>query len=262
VPDRPPESPRYTFGDTALAARRLALLADVLAVPSEAFLRGATRPHPGVALDLGCGPGYTTALVADATGTSRTVGLDASAVFVSEARLSFPSLEFIVHDVTVTPFPVADPDLIFARLVLAHLPDPADQARAWGHQLAPGGRLLLDELDSLDALDPVLRYYEELVGAVVADRGGAMHAGPLLVDLDGPELATASSTASTLAVPVPVAARLYAMNLAVWRHDPFARAHFADAELDRLAQGLDYLTHAGRGHVDWRLRHVVLERGR
>jgi trans-aconitate 2-methyltransferase len=257
-----PDPNRYTFGDTALASRRLALLADVLAAPSRAFLRGATPPHPRVAVDLGCGPGYTTALVAETTGASRTVGLDASAAFVGEARQSFPSLEFVVHDVTVIPFPVADPDLIFARLVLAHLSDPAAQARAWGDQLARGGRLLVDELDSLDAPDPVLRHYEELVGAVVADRGGPMHAGPLLVDLDGPDLATASSTASALAVPVPVAARLYAMNLAVWRHDPFARAHFADAELDRLAQGLDHLTHAGRGHVDWRLRHVVLERGR
>jgi hypothetical protein len=99
------------------------------------------------------------------------------------------------------------------------------------------------------------------VSAVVADRGGPMHAGPLLVDLDGPDLVTRSSTASTLAVPVPAAARLYAMNLAVWRQDPFARAHFADADLDRLAHGLTDLRNAGRGHVDWRLRHVVVERG-
>jgi trans-aconitate 2-methyltransferase len=261
MPDAPPEPPRYTFGDTALAARRLALLAEVLAVPSRAFLQDATPPNPRVALDLGCGPGYTTALVAEATGASRTVGFEASAAFVGAARRSFPGLEFAVHDVTVTPFPVAEPNLVFARLVLAHLPDPARQARTWAYQLAPGGRLLLDELDSLDAPDPVLGRYEDLVSAVVADRGGPMHAGPLLADFsDGPDVATRSSAASTLAVPVPVAARLYAMNLEVWRQGLFAHLHFAGAELDDLARGLAELIRTGQGHVDWRLRHVVVER--
>jgi SAM-dependent methyltransferase len=189
------------------------------------------------------------------------VGLDASAAFVDAARRSFANLEFTVHDVTVTPFPVAEPNLVFARLVLAHLPDPACRARTWGQQLAPGGRLLLDELDALDAPDPVFRRYEELVGGVVADRGGPMHAGPLLTDLtDGPDFTLWSSTALTLPVPVRVTARLYAMNLQVWRHDPFARTHFAAAELDALARSLADLTRDGQGRVDWRLRHVVVER--
>jgi trans-aconitate 2-methyltransferase len=256
-----PKPPRYTFGETALASRRLALLADVLATPSGAFLRGAVDRPPQVALDLGCGPGFSTALVAEATEARRTVGLDSSAAFVGAARRSFPHLEFGVHDVTVTPFPVAGPNVVFARLVLAHLPDPARQARAWGRQLAPGGRLLLDELDSLDAPDPVLRHYEALVSAVVADRGGPMHAGRLLSDVaDGPDLVARSSHASNLAVPVPVAARLYAMNLEVWRHGPFARAHLATAELDDLARDLLGLTRTDAGHVEWRLRHIVLER--
>lgn len=256
-----PKPPRYTFGETALASRRLALLADVLAAASRGFLQTAAPPHPRVALDLGCGPGHTTALVADVTRARRTVGLDAGASFIHAARRSFPSLEFAVHDVTITPFPVADPDLIFARLVLAHLPDPARRARSWGRQLAPGGRLLLDELDALDAPDPLLRRYEELVGGVVAAQGAPMHAGPLLAGLtDGVDLTLRSSHASTLGVPVRVAARLYAMNLAVWRHDRFARTRFATEELDALARGLTDLTRTGAGAVEWRLRHVVVER--
>jgi trans-aconitate 2-methyltransferase len=255
------EPPRYTFGQSPLAARRLALLADVLAVPSRAFLQSGMPPRPAVAVDLGCGPGHTTALVADVTGARQTVGLDTGAGFLDAARHSYPRLKFAVHDVTVTPLPVTGPELLFARLVLAHIPDPAGQAVAWARELVPGGRLLLDELDGLDASHPVLCRYEELVGAVVADQGAPMHAGPLLhrERLQREDVAVRSSEASTLPVPVPIAARLYAMNLGVWRHGEFARSHFAAEELDELARGLTDLTRTGAGVVDWRLRHVVLE---
>ncbi len=145
--------------------------------------------------------------------------------------------------------------------MLAHLPDPAALARAWAGQLVRGGRLLLDELDGLDAPDPVLRRYEEMVGAVVADRGGPMHAGPSLRDLaDGPDFVVRSNSSSSLAVPVRVAARLYGMNLEVWRHDPFARTQFQVEELDGLARSLGALVRVGHGDVEWRLRHIVVER--
>jgi hypothetical protein len=57
----------YTFGDTSLAARRLALLADVFEPPSRAFLAEFTRvagDQLDLAVDLGCGPGHSTRLVA------------------------------------------------------------------------------------------------------------------------------------------------------------------------------------------------------
>jgi trans-aconitate 2-methyltransferase len=254
-----PASPRYTFGDDERASRRLGLVADVFDPSSRTLLRSLGR-KPGLALDLGCGPGFTTALVADVTGARSTVGLDRSEAFVASARARFPGLAFVCHDVT-TAFPTAPPDLVLARLLLAHLADPADVARAWGRGLAPGGVLVLEEMEGIDAPDPVLAEYEERVLAVVEHQGAPMYAGPLLAgvgDTDG--LHRRSDVVTEVRVPTPAAARIYGMNLESWRHDPFARAHFAPSDLDALAGRLAGLAHHGEGHVGWWVRQLVLER--
>jgi hypothetical protein len=54
----------YAFGDSAPAARRLGLLADFLAPASHPFLARFAGRQPGLAVDLGCGTGHTTRLLA------------------------------------------------------------------------------------------------------------------------------------------------------------------------------------------------------
>src|SRR5262245_6039180 len=103
-------SPDYTFGDNDVAAERLRLLAEAFAPSSRAFLARVAREPAAVAVDLGCGAGHTTALLAAAVGAGAgtTVGLDASARLVDRARTQAscrPALAFAVHDVTRLPLP-------------------------------------------------------------------------------------------------------------------------------------------------------------
>jgi SAM-dependent methyltransferase len=250
---------RYTFGDDERAARRLELVAHVFEASSRALL-GGLSVRPRLALDLGCGPGFSTALVAAETGAGTTVGLDRSEAFVAAARVAFPGLRFVRHDVT-TGFPTAPPDLVFARLLLAHLPQPAARARAWARGLAPGGRLVLEEMEGIDAPDPALAEYEEKVLSVVDHQGAPMYAGPLLAGLgDGDGLRLRLDTVRRVAVPTAVAARVYGLNLEGWRHDPFATERFEAADLDALGARLAALARHGDGHVGWGLRQLVLER--
>ncbi len=81
---------RYTYGDSDLAGDRLALVARLFRPTSEAFLRAASPREPDVALDLGCGPGYTTTLVHETAGARRTVGVDRSEAFARRARDRVP----------------------------------------------------------------------------------------------------------------------------------------------------------------------------
>ena len=257
--DAPVRPARYTFGDDVRAARRLELVAEAFE-PSSRRLLGSVGARPRLALDLGCGPGFSTALVADATGAATTVGVDRSEAFLAAARATFPALAFACHDVT-RGFPTSPPDLVFARLVLAHLPEPAARARAWGRDLAPGGLLVLEEMEAIDAPDPVLAEYEERVLAVVEHQGAPMYAGPLLSGLgDGDGLVRRRDSVRAVPVPTAVAARVYGMNLEGWRHDRFARARFDDADLDALAARLAALAEGGRGHVGWAIRQLVLAR--
>src|SRR5262245_10740178 len=109
----------YLFKDTDLAAQRLQVLAEVYAPSSRAFLQDAVNTVPQLALDLGCGPGYTTHLLAETTSSLRTIGLDSSEHFLTLARRNANEhIAFLRHDATQVPFPTGPSDLIFCRMLL------------------------------------------------------------------------------------------------------------------------------------------------
>jgi trans-aconitate 2-methyltransferase len=112
---------RYTFGDTAPAARRLDLLAALFAPTTRSFLHRDAPQRPSLAVDLGCGWGHTTRLIAMTTGAVQTVGLDTSEAFLEAARAAptVPGVEFIRHDITRTPIPPRSPNLLFGRFILS-----------------------------------------------------------------------------------------------------------------------------------------------
>src|SRR4051812_46214870 len=121
----------YRFGDSEVAIDRLAIVAELFAPTTEAFVQRwwrdgtADQGSPASVIDLGCGPGFTTELLAAVCRPWALVGLDGSAAMVTAARARVPGASFAAHDVTAVPLPGAPADLVFARYLLAHLPDPA-----------------------------------------------------------------------------------------------------------------------------------------
>jgi SAM-dependent methyltransferase len=239
---------RYTFGDSDLAVRRMDLVAQVFEPTSRALLAAAVPAGVDVALDLGCGPGHTTRLLAAVARPRRTVGVDGSERYLAHARAATADhrVDYICHDVTALPLPGAPVDAIYARLLLAHLPDPLGLVERWRSQLRPGGVLVLDDVEDIDPPAGVLRDYEQLVVALVAAEGGPMYAGRLLAPLGG--------RCVEVHVEVALAAHIFGMNLASWRDDALARG-LADADrlddvADRLAALADSGTDAGTDHLD------------
>jgi SAM-dependent methyltransferase len=248
---------RYTFGDSDLAVRRMDLVAEVFEPTSRALLASAVPAGVDLAFDLGCGPGHTTRLLAAVARPRRTVGIDGSERYLALARAATddPSVDFVHHDVTALPLPGAPADAIYARLLLAHLPDPLGLAERWRSQLRRGGVLVLDDVEDIDPPPGVLRDYEQLVVALVAAEGGTMYAGRMLAPLGG--------RCVEVDVDATLAARIFGMNLATWRDDALARG-IADADhLDDVAHRLAALAGASAGAagptVRWVLRHVVCQ---
>jgi SAM-dependent methyltransferase len=243
--------PTYTFGDDEVAVHRIGLVAEVFAASSRALLARATAGlgRRDRAVDLGCGPGHTTRLLAEVSRAGRTLGLDASDRYLATARAATtdPGVGYAVHDVTHLPLPGAPADVVYARLVLAHLPEPLALARAWLTQVRPGGALVLEEVEHIEAPPGVLRAYEDLVTALVAAEGGTMTAGPLIAPLGG----------EPVEVPVDraAAARMFALNLSVWGDDAVRRGLATPADVAGLADGLDALRSGPP--VGWTLRQVV-----
>jgi trans-aconitate 2-methyltransferase len=252
----------YAFGDGPAAARRLDLLADLFEPASRTFLeRVADRPCR-LAVDLGCGTGRTTRLVADVLKPERTLGLDQSEFFVAVAAGGPPGVEFAVHDVTRVPFPCPPADVCHGRLLLSHLPDPGAVLAAWATQLAPGGLLLADEVERIHTDLPALRGYLEVAGALLATRGHTLEVGQALARLpDPPGLVRRDDRIGDLAPPAHRAAAMFALNLAVWRGEA-VRAGVADpARLDRLAADLGAVADGEvRGSIRWELRQLVFQR--
>ena len=199
-------------------------------------------------------------MVHDVTGAVRTVGLDTSAEHVARARSgSPPGLDFMVHDVTVVPFPSGPAGVVYARLVLAHLRDPAAVIARWSTQLDPGGVLLLDDLESIETDDEVFRtYLDEVALAVVRRAGGALLVGPEIHAVADPAgTVRLHDEVATFAPPAPVTARIFGMNLAV-----LVDRGEAEARPD-LTEGLVAIAEGTRPApaVSWRMRQVAFRRG-
>jgi trans-aconitate 2-methyltransferase len=248
----------YSFGDTAIAEERLDLLAAVFDPPSRAFLSETVTSPPTLACDLGCGPGNTTRMVRDATGARRVVGLDSSPAFTAAASERAGDLEFAVWD-AADPLPVEQPDLIYARLLLAHLPSPERLAAAWASQLAPGGLLLLDEVERIDTGSEVFTDYLAVVVARIREAGADMYAGPLLdaIPLSG-DCRVVSDQVAAHPVPARDAARMFRLNLSVWGDDPWVAARFGAGTTARLDRELAQVGDAER--ITWQLRQVAISR--
>lgn len=68
----------YTFGDSDLAARRLELVGSTFQDTTRDFLRSQAPSAPALAVDLGSGPGHTTALLRETLHPALTIAVDFS----------------------------------------------------------------------------------------------------------------------------------------------------------------------------------------
>lgn len=92
-------------------------------------------------LDLGCGTGHLTAQIA-ARGAI-TLGLDASAEMIAEAKRNHPHLAFEIAD--ATSFEVAEPfDAVFSNAVLHWVKPPEQAVERIAAALKPGGRFVAE----------------------------------------------------------------------------------------------------------------------
>ena len=254
----------YTFGDTPTAADRLALLAEVFRPPAVAVLQQWAPPSPGLALDLGSGPGHTTRLVHEVTGAAHTTGVERSATYVAQARtVGGEGIDYLEHDVVAGDLPVRPADLVYVRFLLTHLADPRAALAGWLRLLAPGGRLIVQETARLTSPHPALRRYYELVGQLQRHYGQVLEIGSALGRLGaGLDAEVLHSGVRAVDPQAASMARLHELNLRTWRQDPYAAEHFDAGELDAVAAGL---ARVARGEdpdarVDQGIGELVLQR--
>lgn len=120
---------------------------------------GALRSDQRV-LDVGCGTGGASRLLADEAGC-QVVGVDITAAFVEVAEwLSAATglaqrTRFLCADAARTPLPDGSFDVIWCQHALMNMPDMAGVLAEWRRLLVPGGQVLLHEVVAGENLEPL-----------------------------------------------------------------------------------------------------------
>jgi trans-aconitate 2-methyltransferase len=101
-------------------------------------------------IDLGCGPGNSTAVVARRWPGAALVGLDSSPAMIAAAQKDYPEHAWLQGDIatwtTPTPF-----DLVFSNAALQWVPDHARTIPQLFAQVAPGGAFAFQVPANFDA---------------------------------------------------------------------------------------------------------------
>ena len=252
---------KYTFGTDKAAAQRLEEIARFFNAAAKDFIREHVDGPIGSALDLGCGPGYTTGMLSSAIYCPNVYGMDISSKFSRMAAERFPHCTFVEHDVTKAPFPVR-PELMYVRFLLSHLRDVVDVVNLWMTQLSGAGRLIIDELEMVETEVPVFKEYLSVNEALIASQGASLYVGRLL--------AAGCYEAQVLhneCVDLPVsnvdAATWFLPNtLTIWEEDPYILEKVAPARRREISGEIRGIKEAGDPRMGntWKMRRLVLQK--
>ncbi|WEH30350.1 class I SAM-dependent methyltransferase [Streptomyces sp. AM 3-1-1] len=175
-----------------------------LAARTSALMRAKTAGHPvpetivslvqnhharpdrlGAVLDIGCGRGTSSLILAEQLRPERVVGLDAAPALLAQARervrnLPDSTVDFVEGDFHDLPLPDRSSDVVVAAFCLYHSPRPQDVVGQIARVLAPGGVAVLvtkgldsyremDQLVACAGLDPRAAQHESLYTAAHSD---------------------------------------------------------------------------------------------
>jgi len=178
------EERRYSLGHTTAEYERLRAQARVWEAATSRLLDAVALPRGAACLDAACGPGETMRLMAERVGAAgRVTGIDLDAALgemVVEGLHAdgYHQCRFHAHDLTTDAAIAGAPfDLVYARLILYHLPQRVEVLGRLWDAVAPGGCLVVQDYDirtvsvlpSLDSVDEIGRVLIDGFGAAGCD---------------------------------------------------------------------------------------------
>lgn len=119
--------------------------------------------RPGRMVDLGCGPGNSTALLRDRWPEAEVVGIDSSASMIGKAKDACPGASFLVMDMCEDLARLGPFDLIFANASLQWVSDQGRLLRRMLSLLRPKG-VFAAQIPQYDQM-PISKVIDDVVSS-------------------------------------------------------------------------------------------------
>lgn len=183
--DRDSKSDGWQLGDSGPEAYERYLVPELFAPWAERLVeRADLRPNDRV-LDVGCGTGIVARRAARRIGDDGSVvGIDLNKGMLDVARATSserqPAIEWRQGDATDLHFAEGSFDVVFCQQVLQFVPEPKAALREMHRVLAPGGRLVMGVLRSLES-NHAYAVLADSLAEHVSDEAAAMMRSPFPV---------------------------------------------------------------------------------
>ena len=233
------------------SARQYSLFEQQRTRPVRDLVAAIPRESAQTAVDLGCGPGNSTEVLAERFPQARVTGLDSSTDMLGEARQRLAAVEFIQAEIGDWK-PAQTYDVILANASLQWVPDHAQLYPRLVSLLNPGGVLAVQTPDNLD--EPAHRLAREIAASPQwADRIGDVrhpdrHPAPYYFDLLRPHCAEVDVWRTTYHHPLagghPAVVEWFkgsALRPYLQRLDQAAQQDFLDTYLHAISQAYPLL---------------------
>lgn len=114
---------------------------DERSLPSRDLIARLSLKAPAEVLDIGCGPGNSTALLCDRFPGAAVTGIDSSPEMIERAKAECPRARFLTADACGDLSSLGAFDLVFANASIQWMPDHDALLRRFFVMLRPGGAL-------------------------------------------------------------------------------------------------------------------------
>jgi ubiquinone/menaquinone biosynthesis C-methylase UbiE len=185
-----PASQSYIIRGGIEGRERLRLIARIMRPTTLALFERAGVRDGAICLDAGCGGGDVSLELARLVGArGRVVGVDLDAVNLEAARAEaaaagVANVEFRQGDILAQAAPPTGFGVVYARFLLTHLREPAQAVERLRDLLAPGGLLIVEDIDFSGHFShppsPAFAAYVDLYQRTALARGAHPDIGPQL----------------------------------------------------------------------------------
>ena len=137
---------------------------------AQSFIERIALPPTSAVLDVGCGPGPLTAVLAEAVGANRVAAVDPSEPFARACRERVPGADVRVAGAESLPFADGSFDVTVSQLVVNFLPDAAAGLREMRRVTRPRGLIAASVWDYAGEMTMLRAFWD---AAVEVDPVGA-----------------------------------------------------------------------------------------